>query len=490
MVSDRLLQLNSFLKKVYIKLVIRPIIHRMTRQMYILLQNFLDIPFRLYNIRLLAAATHEDKVNTGMTNCKSSSSSLINIVSYVSGGESEGFTGVEIETTADDDEDDDDDNVFNNIENGSGDQGRAWHRCDGENADVYQKEDADDDGNEDVRNRYICHASIDINQELQWVNKDGLKYRRIVETYIQNVLHMPTFQLAINTFVSRFRTTGYEYISDYSDQDNPKLSLLTKQDNAVKYLQMLSSFIDNLQQIIVDGFRLDCMEIIFYYKNKNDSRMGTSGKQTSEFNRSRVAFPSLTSPSWNGVTPSSELLDKLDELIDIAVRRQVEIEVFLPCRDLLNGVLSYAYGGENNVLYDKCCLLSHLPQTFFGISVDFISPSSWITVVDYFTTMVDKMIPYDKMEMLVTAAAEIPKVYSVEKTNPDRSMGADDVLPIFIYSLVMSKTKALRQISKEFDYLCDPRSRVSETGYYIATLEASLQYISEIDEINGLKFSH
>jgi hypothetical protein len=40
-------------------------------------------------------------------------------------------------------------------------------------------------------------------------------------------------------------------------------------------------------------------------------------------------------------------------------------------------------------------------------------------------------------------------------------------------------------INEEMQTLCDPDSRLSEAGYYLATLEASIQHILDIDVNSG-----
>ena len=67
----------------------------------------------------------------------------------------------------------------------------------------------------------------------------------------------------------------------------------------------------------------------------------------------------------------------------------------------------------------------------------------------------------------------------------DLALGADDFLPIFIYVLVKSQLFDIVIINEEIQRLCDPDSRLSEVGYYLATLEASIQHILDIDVNSG-----
>jgi hypothetical protein len=309
------------------------------------------------------------------------------------------------------------------------------------------------------------------------------KTQKYIEIYIQTILNIDTFQLAITSFLKRIKSVIQEYEHN-NDDLNQDINVILK-SHCNKCMKMLSEYIDNLQQIIIDGFHLDCTDIIQYYHNKNINQIYNKSnkiRSCNSNNTSTIDYAELYS--------RREIQDTIENVTNIAIRRQVEIEVYVPYRDNLLTLLYSAYETENAALYSKCCLLANMPQSFFGIPLEYISPSSWCHVINYMIAIKEKVTPYDRLQMLLTAAAEIPRQYSTERINADKSIGADDILPIFIYCLVMSKNKTLYSLSKELESLCDPHCRVSEMGYYVATLEASLQYIHEIDEVNGLSFSH
>jgi len=83
------------------------------------------------------------------------------------------------------------------------------------------------------------------------------------------------------------------------------------------------------------------------------------------------------------------------------------------------------------------------------------------------------------------AANEIPKLYEKEHRDNQSALGADDFLPIFIYVLVKTQILEIALINEEIQALCDSDSRMSEAGYYLATLEASIQHIIDIDVDSG-----
>lgn len=86
-------------------------------------------------------------------------------------------------------------------------------------------------------------------------------------------------------------------------------------------------------------------------------------------------------------------------------------------------------------------------------------------------------------------AKEIPILYRKEHPSEDKPLGADEFLPIFIYVLVQSEIPDILALNEELQAICDPDKRLSETGYYLATFEASLQHVMEYDTMNqGMNF--
>ena len=110
-----------------------------------------------------------------------------------------------------------------------------------------------------------------------------------------------------------------------------------------------------------------------------------------------------------------------------------------------------------------------------------ISPSSWDEVVFSLRDVRSKTLPHDRLEALLAAAKHIPDLFIKEHPGSDQPLGADDFLPIFIYVLARSQIPELMALNEELQALCDSDKRMSETGYYLATLEASLQHIAEAD---------
>jgi hypothetical protein len=166
-------------------------------------------------------------------------------------------------------------------------------------------------------------------------------------------------------------------------------------------------------------------------------------------------------------------------MINTAIRKQVEIEVYIGCSVRLQSMLTHSYSNQEEELRLTVMKISQQPQSYFGIPLKHISPSSWEAVISNLKELRSKSLPYDRIDCLLNVAKDIPRIFNEEHPNDDKPLGADDILPIFIYVLVKAHIPNLLALNHELQCLCDPERRMSESGYYLATLEASLQHIRE-----------
>lgn len=177
--------------------------------------------------------------------------------------------------------------------------------------------------------------------------------------------------------------------------------------------------------------------------------------------------------------------DEMRSHIRSAIRRQVEVEIFVPCSTRLRAVLDRSFSADETALRRNVAKIAHKPQSFFGIPMQQTSPSNWEDVVLRMRDIRSKTLPHDRLEALLVTAKEIPLLYvkehqiSAQNMNNSVTLGADDFLPIFIYVLARAQLPDLFSLNEELQALCDPDKRMSETGYYLATLEASLQHVIE-----------
>lgn len=135
--------------------------------------------------------------------------------------------------------------------------------------------------------------------------------------------------------------------------------------------------------------------------------------------------------------------DDLAALASNAVRRQIETDVFVPLMDKLHALLAKEIADLDTQLQFKCQSARSRPQSFFGIPLNHISPSSWESAIYQLSNIGSYTLPCDKLDALLAAAKEIPALYVAEHPGTSVHLGADDFLPIFIYVLVNAEIRVL-----------------------------------------------
>ena len=332
--------------------------------------------------------------------------------------------------------------------------------------------------------------------------RPGMAVNNMVQVYMHSVLQMTVMDKVLCGFIDNFQVEGEEDDKVEWNPDKGKLVL-----NSVK------DFIDNLQSVLFDGICDDCIDIIAKYKSiceESISKINRSTNKPKELsdeddNEKKVdEQDSILLKQTTGIIEDTniQLKNQEDEEMRLltlarcndddmrllgrsAVRRQIEVEIYVPCSSRLRAVLEKSFAREEAILIKKMKQLLLQPQSYFGIILKNISPSSWEKVVHMLKEIRSHTLPHDRLQALVAAAKEIPELFILEHQGTDKPLGADEFLPIFIYVLVRAEIPDLLSLNEELQALCDPDKRLSETGYYLATLEASIQHLIEADTNNG-----
>jgi len=337
-----------------------------------------------------------------------------------------------------------------------------------------------------------------------------------LEVFVHWVLQVPTFRHIIDPFVKKYRNKILEWELDRT--------FILNEELVYDRLKFIAEFIDNLQEVLLEGLSADMDSISTYFVSKQcDSNRTSANGTSSNKNISTTSTNDIyyirngddhaidrstnrgRSYSVNDGRMSNVVIAgvDLDLLYRKVIRRQVEYEIYFPSRDAIDTMMSRQFGSIDDALERKCNILKHKPQSFFGISVEHMSPSSWEAAITAFGRIsAVYTLPADKLDALVVAAKMIPDIFekehsiAVENLSPSKngveenkqsSLGADDMLPIFIYCLVMSSipfTK-MQSLVHELDFICDTQSRYSEVGYFVTTFQASIQHILHMDEVHG-----
>ncbi|CAM9973907.1 unnamed protein product [Discosporangium mesarthrocarpum] len=131
------------------------------------------------------------------------------------------------------------------------------------------------------------------------------------------------------------------------------------------------------------------------------------------------------------------------------------------------------------------------PQSFHDIPLSSISPSSWASTSQLLSDVGSFVLPCDKLEALVAVAHAIPTLHQAEhppgpggsssgREGGGGQLGADELLPVFIYVLVNSSLEEPALLALVLETLCDPTKVIGEAGFCLATLSAALKHLTTI----------
>ena len=241
-----------------------------------------------------------------------------------------------------------------------------------------------------------------------------LALRQCVQVAVYQILTLPVFEKILSDFVGTLQTHPF--------------------DSGREMLAMMKAYIDHLQQCLLDGCHEQLRAVVL---RRRDASPTTSSRRRSRRACAGRSRPTSSCRSWSGCTTARRH--------DRGRRARAPVQGALRAR---------------------------LPQSFTGIPVDHISPSSWESAVFGLAAIADAhALPCDKLGALLAAAKEIPALYVREHPHcvsargvVEKHLGADDFLPIFIYVLVNADIHELACLNCVLTALCDPDKRLSETG--------------------------
>jgi len=252
--------------------------------------------------------------------------------------------------------------------------------------------------------------------------------RQKIQVWVYQLLSLPFFDKLLANFVDHLKRN---------------------QKSGQGMLKQMKQFINHLQTTLLEGCYKEIRKIIGHDEHPLDQ-------------------------TWQ-----SE--EKTHTLVSKGIRRQIETEVYIPLMGILMERLQVELADEEKHVRYKIDCKKHLPQSYFGVPLHRLSPSSWDAAIFHLKAVDGFTLPCDKLDTLVACANEIPALFNREHPDSDNPLGADEFLPIFIYVLIHSGINELVLLTTVLCSLCDPDKRLAETGYYLATFEAAVQHIRELD---------
>ncbi len=293
--------------------------------------------------------------------------------------------------------------------------------------------------------------------------------KRSIQRYVYRLFLLPSVEKLVSHFVDTARQKVTNESSHFGPTKRHSVQFNVNKDVATDDVEKIRDFIDQLQELIIDG----CHEDFISISQRRD-------------------FASLVDDVDNSIR---------DELFREAVREQVELEVYVPLRSTISKYLVYAWFNEDMEMKHKMKALENKPQSFFRIPKEHRSRSDWSSVSKILQEGVGRStLPCVKLRAIVDAAKEITHLDGEERSSfPEatffdgkvvtktKTLGADDFLPIFIFCFVKAKIERPQALCALLQTMCDPAKMNGETGYYLSSFHAAMTHIHEdldLSEVN------
>jgi hypothetical protein len=108
-----------------------------------------------------------------------------------------------------------------------------------------------------------------------------------------------------------------------------------------------------------------------------------------------------------------------------------------------------------------------------------ISPLGWELAISELDMMETHITPSKKLSAIVVAAKNIFAEYATVKGPAAEPLGADDLVPIFIYVLAQTGLKDILSTLTQLWSLCHPSLLHGESGYYLTVYEGAALFLED-----------
>ena len=278
-----------------------------------------------------------------------------------------------------------------------------------------------------------------------------LMLKRSFQRYVYRIFLLPILDQVVSQFID-----GMKSRLPTASQMNTmkKKNRLLLKENAQSDLDRVKDFLDQMHDLIMDGIIDDFNAIC----------------KREEFSPLADFFEAS-----NGTLKSAFMTD--------CVREQVEIEIYLPLRSSVSKYLVHGWRNDDLEMQFKMQELRKRPQSYFKIKPNHESPSDWSSVAKILNMGVGlSTLPCEKLQAIVDASKEIGRLYDDEHngtnelsdgdknhlnngsnhskntnsqvTRLEKSLSADDFLPIFIFCVVRAELERPCAMC-EFDFVKD-----------------------------------
>jgi Vacuolar sorting protein 9 (VPS9) domain len=280
-----------------------------------------------------------------------------------------------------------------------------------------------------------------------WHSPMQVQTRQVLQRSLQLFTYRLFLLESVQKQVSQFVKAARE--NSPTLQDIQRMNSVDLKDYSQKALKSIQAAVDQLQDLLLTAFR-------------------------HEFRA--IAQCGLYTCLHAYMTSSGE--SYFDRLVREAVREQVEIEVYLPLRSTASRLLVNAWRHQDAQVAVKMQALRSRPPASNSNS------GCWWNTSESVSRLLKKVascaLPSSKLTALLEASMEISRLHH-HQPSKKKPCGADEFLPLLITCIVQAEIERPFALCALLQGLCDPVFRNGEIGYYLASFEAAITHLLELD---------
>ena len=199
------------------------------------------------------------------------------------------------------------------------------------------------------------------------------------------------------------------------------------------------------------------------------SERGESGEEDYEYNplTALASFDRLSLVSISYVTYSV-----IEESVFVALKPNL-FKLLLGADDLASRDQALKRKIQDN--------LSKMTQAEWNIPEKNRSALGWHGAIEELKSIDDHISPSHQLAAIVIAAKNIFAEYSTVMGDSADPLGADDLVPIFIYVLAQTELEHALVTKEILWNICHPSTLHGESGYYLTVFESAIAFLEDYD---------
>ena len=170
----------------------------------------------------------------------------------------------------------------------------------------------------------------------------------------------------------------------------------------------------------------------------------------------------------------------------------IEESIYLPLKDTIDKMIPSYNSGRDEALRKKVKQLKNRSQLEWNVQEQYLSPMEWNSAIFELTGLDRASTPSALITTLVRCCKAIyaefkhsvlPNLPQSGDTGDGAYLGADDLVPIFVYVFCKADLKRPHKYKDLMWNLCHPDQLHGECGYYLTVFESAIEYV-EIEPLD------